>query len=308
VAASIRHAPNKCDRRQKLAKRKAERPPDPDRLVRAEAGRYRTEDERFEVSQESASTWYITDEQRTDDLGLARVSGPYATLASVRTAIVELRQAPDEPVSLEEQRRKRATEPRPPTDPTTERAEDRGAPVADRDAAPRAAAAKAKPKPKPTPSWLDRLGPDEAARARRLIRAAERAGLRDPEHVVRVDLQGLGPQLAPAVLFERVWRDAILGWDRDEVAGAAERGRRALADDADATERLVMDVEPDRIGALARILAHETARRVLEIIASPEVAGELPRWMLDEIDEHGDRTGRRVGLSPEDLDAAAPKG
>jgi hypothetical protein len=74
---------------------KRSRAPDPDRLVRSSPGSYSTEDGRFEVrSAGGAGRWYLTDSERQDQLGLAIVLGPFASLELVREAIRAQRSAP----------------------------------------------------------------------------------------------------------------------------------------------------------------------------------------------------------------------
>ena len=61
-----------------------------ERLRREGAGRYRTEDRRFRV-ESSDGAWYVTDEATRDELGQARLSGPYATLGEARHAVAAAR-------------------------------------------------------------------------------------------------------------------------------------------------------------------------------------------------------------------------
>lgn len=70
-------------------KRPAE--PSPDKLIRDEARHYRTADGRFEVQAEAAGSWYLSDAQSPDELGLPRLMGPYGTLEDVRIAIQTVR-------------------------------------------------------------------------------------------------------------------------------------------------------------------------------------------------------------------------
>lgn len=59
---------------------------DPDRLVRQEAGTYRTADERFEVRQTDAG-WFLLDTTQHDELGQPLLRGPFPTLAASRDAL-----------------------------------------------------------------------------------------------------------------------------------------------------------------------------------------------------------------------------
>lgn len=66
--------------------------PEPNRLVRVEAGRYRSADERFEVSQ-SGDQWFVVDSGQTDELGQPLVRGPYPSLAAAREVLPEARRS-----------------------------------------------------------------------------------------------------------------------------------------------------------------------------------------------------------------------
>jgi GNAT superfamily N-acetyltransferase len=73
-----------------MPKKRADTAPDPNRLVRVAAGRYRSEDERFEV-REGGTGWFVTDAQQANEFGQELVTGPFATLAAVREALPEAR-------------------------------------------------------------------------------------------------------------------------------------------------------------------------------------------------------------------------
>jgi hypothetical protein len=73
-----------------MAKKKAEQPPDPDRVVRESAGIYRTEDGRFELRQGGVG-WYLVDAQRTNELGQELLHGPFSTLKEARDEIPQAR-------------------------------------------------------------------------------------------------------------------------------------------------------------------------------------------------------------------------
>ena len=80
-----------------MARKKAPRDPDPNRLVRDAAGAYRSEDERFDV-RDGGTGWFITDAQQTNEFGQELVIGPYATLAAVREALPEARRTTIRPL------------------------------------------------------------------------------------------------------------------------------------------------------------------------------------------------------------------
>lgn len=80
-----------------MAKKKPAAAPDPNRLARVEAGRYRSEDGRFEV-REGGTGWFVTDAEQANEFGQALVTGPYATLAAVREALPEARRTTIRPL------------------------------------------------------------------------------------------------------------------------------------------------------------------------------------------------------------------
>ncbi len=65
---------------------------DPNQLTRVEAGRYRSADERFEVSQ-SGDQWFVVDSAQSDELGQPLVRGPYPSLAAAREVLPEARRS-----------------------------------------------------------------------------------------------------------------------------------------------------------------------------------------------------------------------
>jgi hypothetical protein len=153
---------------------------DPDRLVRQQAGSYRTSDERFEVRQTDQG-WYLVDREQTDDFGQELVRGPFPTLGAVRAAIPPARSSNVLPL------------PRRPLKGATDKpAKKRGAHTATPE------------QPAPPPSWIDRLAPKEAAEVRRTIRALEKEGVDDAEQLARRDREGLLPAVATAVIQRRV--------------------------------------------------------------------------------------------------------
>jgi GNAT superfamily N-acetyltransferase len=69
-------------------------PPDPDKLVREKAGEYRTGDGRFTVQSQASGAWFVVDSEQLDELGMARVLGPFGTLDDAKAAINQARSAP----------------------------------------------------------------------------------------------------------------------------------------------------------------------------------------------------------------------
>jgi len=155
---------------------------------RAEAGRYRSSDERFTISSEGPSRWFITDEEELDELGLARTVGPYDTLDDAKAAADDRRTAA------------------PAASPLANRVAS-GAKVPKG----RGAGARSKPPPEPKPkaappppkTWLDKLEDEDreaARRARRLISALEGEGITDADALVRRDVLGGQPVVAARLL------------------------------------------------------------------------------------------------------------
>ncbi|HET6380171.1 MAG TPA: hypothetical protein VFH63_03940 [candidate division Zixibacteria bacterium] len=64
--------------------------PAEERLRRQAAGRYRSEDGRFRV-ESSDGAWYVTDQETRDELGQAKLSGPYPTLEEATRAVAAAR-------------------------------------------------------------------------------------------------------------------------------------------------------------------------------------------------------------------------
>ena len=153
---------------------------------RAEAGRYRSSDERFTISSEGPSRWFITDEEEQDELGLARTVGPFDTL--------------DDAKATAETRRGEAPAP----SPLTDRIVKGGKPATDARSAKRTeTSAESKPPPPPPQTWLDKLEEDDretARRARRLIAALEDEGISDADALVRRDVMGNQPVVAARLL------------------------------------------------------------------------------------------------------------
>ena len=167
---------------------KREAPPKPiPPWKRAEAGRYRSSDDRFTISSEGPPRWFITDEEEQDELGLARTVGPFDTLDDAKAAAEDRRgEAPAQsPLALRVVKGGKAA---------------KGGGAATRSNA-------AEPKPKvaepPPQTWLDKLEDDDreaARRARRLISALEAEGIADADALVRRDVMGNQPVVAARLL------------------------------------------------------------------------------------------------------------
>ncbi len=174
---------------------------DPDKLVRQQAGIYRTTDDRFEVREADAG-WFLVDPRQTNEFGEELLTGPFATLRAIRDALPGARAA---------------------------------RPTATGRPAPRTGATTGKQKPpKPAASWIDGLEKAEGAEVRRLIGALEREGIADAEALVRRDREGLLPAVAARLIEERLnalvaelpenGRDAVRGFVRQVAEVLAVQG------------------------------------------------------------------------------------
>lgn len=162
---------------------------DAPRLVRERAGRYRSGDERFSVQEEDGA-WFVEDHAQLSGFGQPLILGPFASLKLARTAVEE---AATKQLALKPRASGGRAKPAPPPQP--------------------------EPEPQPEPTWLDRLGDDEASRARSMIRALERLGIHDAESLVREDFEGAVPAVARALVLHEIRRR--VGSDVDDEALAS---------------------------------------------------------------------------------------
>lgn len=256
------------------------RPPKPKPVKpwrRAEAGRYRSSDERFTLESDGSGRWFVTDEHERDELGLARTTGPFATLDAAKRAADATRDRPAATSPLASRIQEAARRPRP------ERTPSRGAPgpPTSRDAS-RVTRAPAARKPAtrapdsdhaasgsaPSRHWLDELAERDAAtakRATRLIAALEREGITGADGLVRRDILGDRPAVATRLLA------------RDVLAA---------------------------IGSLENPTALTIVEAVGEVLAASKSRAGLPGWHLVEQDVGGERQ-RPIRLTGADLAAAA---
>jgi hypothetical protein len=164
----------------------------PDKLVRQQAGTYRTADERFEI-READVGWFLVDSEQTNEFGQELIHGPFGTLKAVRAALPDARGS------------KPAGRPR---------------------AAPKKAAKQARreepPPPPPPPTWIEQLSKADAAGVRKLIGALEREGITDAEALVRRDREGLLPAVAARLIERRL--DGLV----DNLPAAQQKAGRAL--------------------------------------------------------------------------------
>jgi hypothetical protein len=174
-------------------------PPDPDKLIRQEAGAYRTPDDRFEA-RSADQGWFLVDAEQTDDFGQPLVRGPYPTLKAVSAAVPEARNA--------------GVDARPRPKPATPASRATGS----------RPKARPKPKPSPQPSWIDALPPADASAVRRLIGALEAQGVERAEQLVRRDREGIAPVIA-TTLVERALAELLAEATTEE----REAARKAVA-------------------------------------------------------------------------------
>ena len=271
-----------------------------EKLIRETAGRYRTADGRFTVESEAAGGWYVSDSERTDELGGPRLLGPFTTLAAARDAIAAARAAPAEvaePVPLPRPQGRADGKARKPH--SSAASATRSPPRPSRPRAVRPAPAP----PSTPPTWLDRLDPPKRARARRMISALERVGVPEPERLARADVEGLVPQVAPTLLVHRLWREAIDGWAEHGLEASA--AGRAAAEVAVTLGRLrEAGASESDLRELARYVALRTAGIVVAVVAAagrgPD-ADALPGWRLLEVNGPEGEQPRPIFLSADDL-------
>jgi hypothetical protein len=156
-----------------MPKRKADAPPDPDKLVRKSAGSYLTADDRFEARQ-AAQGWFLVDTEQSNEFGQELIHGPFPTLKELREAIPGSRTTKTVPLPKPAKTAK-------------------GAKGAESD----------KPKPPPK-TWVDKLPPAEARAVRATMAALEREGVTDGELLVRRDRDGLAAAIAARLIELRL--------------------------------------------------------------------------------------------------------
>jgi hypothetical protein len=176
------------------AKTKDNAAADPDKLVRQQAGTYRTADGRFEV-READVGWFLVDPEHTNEFGQELMQGPFPTLKAVRAALPEARTATP-------------PTPSPPRAGPTRKAAGKEAKRTEKE-------------PEP-PSWIDQLPKREATAVRRLIGTLEKEGVEDAEALVRRDRDGLLPAIAARLIERRL--DALV----DDLPATERDAARSL--------------------------------------------------------------------------------
>lgn len=179
-------------------------------LKRLGGGRWQTRDERFTIEPQSG-TWAVVDAEQTDDLGLPLVRGPFKSLTAAKAAIGEAR-GTDAPTSSLKER------PAPPPEKASRDATTKPAGA-------KPAATKAKEPDEPEePRWMRDLEPADRRRAGRLMELLAKAGVADPEGMVRRDLVGDVPAVA-GFAVERAIRGLGAKATPAEVADLLAEGR-----------------------------------------------------------------------------------
>lgn len=259
------------------AKPKAEKPPKPPKpWSRAEAGRYQSADERFTLESDGTGRWFVTDAEELDELGLARTTGPFATLDAAKAAADEVRERPAATSPLADRIAGAGSKgsARAPARPAKrsgggrERADDEAEDeAAEAERAERPARRRTEPAAPPR-TWLEELADrdaDLAKRATKLVSALEREGIADADAVVRRDVLGDRPAIATRLLA------------RDVLAAIAK---------------------------LKNPSAAELAAAVTGVLATSPKRGGLPGWELRERDAPAGRE-RPIRLTAADLEDAA---
>ena len=210
----------------KAPRAKKEAPPKP--WQRAEAGRYRSSDDRFTLESEGSGRWFVTDAEELDELGLARTSGPYATLDEAKAAADAARGRAPEASPLADRLKEASSKPR--------LKALKGGKSSSPDRAGGDDEAEREPEPEPPKrTWLDDLEDKDRAAARtarRMIDALEREGVDDADALVRRDVLGNEPLVATRLLA----RDVLAAIGKLDDPSPAEVGA-AVADVLAASKR-----------------------------------------------------------------------
>lgn len=214
-----------------------------DSLKRLGGGRWQTRDERFTIEPQSG-TWVVVDAEQTDDLGLARVRGPFGSLGAAKEAIGAAREAEPAESPLAVQLARLRDRPRVPA--AKEETESPRRP-----AKAEAAQGKARPareEPPAEPRWIVDLEPADRRAARRLIERLAAAGAPDPEGMARRDIVGKVPAVA---------------------SFAIEREILALGSDASALDvvRILADGQDPSVGVRWRLVDGDERPILLDLAA-----------------------------------------
>ena len=190
-----------------------------DSLKRLGGGRWRTRDERFTIEPQSG-TWVVVDAEQTDDLGLARVRGPFGSLTAAKEAIGAAREAEPSVSPLAAQLARLRERPR--ATPAKDDAPASKAPA--RAKATPATKAAVREEPPAEPGWIQDLEPADRRMARQLVARLTAAGAPDPEGMARRDVVGKVPAVASFAIAREI---AALGKDASvlDVVGILADGQ-----------------------------------------------------------------------------------
>ena len=207
-------------------------PKDEGSLKRLGGGRWQTRDERFTIEGDGGR-WTVVDAERTDDLGLPLVRGPFTSLTDAKAAIEAAREEPDRASPLADRLAAAKAAPKPAKPAPAKAGAAAGEAGRTKDVQGAAAPGRRRPRDAdpdkgkeaalPPPAWLAKLAPEARTHAERSLAAATELGLDDAEALVKRDVLDDEPAVAEAVVLRRL---ALLvrelaGTDAD----AAERGR-----------------------------------------------------------------------------------
>ena len=259
-------------------------PKDEGSLKRLGGGRWQTRDERFTIEGDGGR-WTVVDAERTDDLGLPLVRGPFASLTDAKAAIETARDEPERASPLADRIAAAKTAPKAKAGaPATGEGSAKGrsasadaaepAERAERGRSKVKVAADAAPAAPPPPAWLTKLAPEARTHAQRLLAAAVELGLDDAEALVKRDVLDDQPAVAKAILLRRL---ALIA-------------REATGDDADAAER-------QRVARVVGTVAEWLTNRGRE--PGPRLA--LPGWRLVEEGP----AARRIEVTRAEVERAA---
>jgi hypothetical protein len=267
------------------------RPPKPKPVKpwqRAEPGRYRSSDERFALESDGGGRWFVTDSQEHDELGMARTSGPFATLEAAKAAADATRERPVTTSPLASRIADAARRPRRERGSPPETPRSRAAPKASASAG---TAAERRPATPMLDAGRAASGPAASGPA-----ASRSAASRRPW------IEELAERDAPAA---KSAGQLIALLEREGIAGADALVRRDLLGDRPAVAaRLLAREIIAAIGALREPTALAIVEAIAQVLATSRTRAGLPGWDLIERDAAGERR-RSIRLTGVDLAAAA---
>jgi hypothetical protein len=172
-------------------------------LKRLGGGRWQTRDDRFIIEPQSG-TWVVVDAEQTDELGLALVRGPFASLGAAKEAITAARDTAPAESPLAARAAKLSDRPAKGSTSRSKVADTAASGKPAKLAASSKARKAARPEPAAEPKWIGALEPAERRRANRLIDRLTESGASDPEGLVRRDMVGEVPAVAAFAVAQAV--------------------------------------------------------------------------------------------------------